>query len=214
MNMKINSKGLFCEKDLNSNITSCNEAFLKHSGYKKYDAVLGHNDQQFPWQDYADVYRKHELDAIAGNNYSIVFPGVDFKQHTSLYIHNKVQKKDDSGKILGVTCHIVEIFDPSIFELVSILNQHALNKKQIYRLDKKSNLGLSTRQEEVLFYLVRGKTAKSIANVLHISVRTVESYLNDIKLKLGCNSKSELIEFAIYNGFLEKILNLNGIICT
>lgn len=206
MNSK-NFKGLFCEKDMNSAVTSCNEIFLKNIGSTNYDNVLGRTDYEFPWQKYADIYRKHELDVIAGNDYSIVFPGVNFENRTSLYIHNKAQKKDNSGKIIGIVCHIVEIFDSSILELVFTLNECALNKQQIYRSSRKHDLTLSARQEEVLFYLVRGKTTKNIARILNLSARTIESYLNDIKLKLGCSSKSELIEFAIYSGFLEKIPN-------
>jgi DNA-binding CsgD family transcriptional regulator len=43
---------------------------------------------------------------------------------------------------------------------------------------------------------------KEIAKILNLSVRTVESYFMIIKLKLGCNNKSQIIEKAINSGFL------------
>ncbi len=56
------------------------------------------------------------------------------------------------------------------------------------------NQYLSKRESECLRLTVRGKSAKQIAIELEISRRTVEEYLNNIKLKLGVFSKSELID--------------------
>jgi DNA-binding CsgD family transcriptional regulator len=52
---------------------------------------------------------------------------------------------------------------------------------------------------------MRGKSMKQIASILNLSVRTVESYFALIKLKLGCNNKSQIIEKAINSGFLHYI---------
>lgn len=56
---------------------------------------------------------------------------------------------------------------------------------------------LSKRETQCLYYLVRGKTNKGIANKLDISTRTVEHYVENIKYKMGVFSKSELIEKTI-----------------
>jgi len=53
----------------------------------------------------------------------------------------------------------------------------------------------TSRQMEVLTYLGRGFTAKQIAKKLTLSVRTIESYINDIKLKLDIKNKSDLISY-------------------
>lgn len=52
---------------------------------------------------------------------------------------------------------------------------------------------LSRREVECLQYLLRGQSLKSIAQLLNISIRTVETHINNIKRKLGCNYKSELL---------------------
>jgi DNA-binding CsgD family transcriptional regulator len=55
---------------------------------------------------------------------------------------------------------------------------------------------LSKREQECLKYLLQGKTAKEIGAALSISYRTVESYIESIKNKLGCWSKNELCAIA------------------
>lgn len=53
---------------------------------------------------------------------------------------------------------------------------------------------LSKRETEVMSHLVRGKTAKEIALLMHRSRRTVEHHIANIKQKSQCHSKSELID--------------------
>ena len=51
---------------------------------------------------------------------------------------------------------------------------------------------LTKREWECLKHIAHGRTAKEIARILLISYRTVESYIDNVKQKVGCNSKSEL----------------------
>ena len=59
---------------------------------------------------------------------------------------------------------------------------------------KLGNVSLTPREQECLEYTVKGYTAKQIAKQLALSPRTVEEYLNQIKIKLGVGSKQELIQ--------------------
>ena len=53
------------------------------------------------------------------------------------------------------------------------------------------------RQKECLQYLVRGKTAKEIADILGLSKRTIENYIDTIKVKFNVSTRSELIDLII-----------------
>lgn len=55
---------------------------------------------------------------------------------------------------------------------------------------------LTSREKECLCLLVMGKTAKQTALVMHISARTVEFHLNNIKDKFACRTKLELMSKA------------------
>ena len=66
---------------------------------------------------------------------------------------------------------------------------------------QKDALGLLTaRQREILQLLAAGKSAKEIANVLHISARTVSFHKYKMMEQLGTENSAELIHFAIKHG--------------
>jgi DNA-binding CsgD family transcriptional regulator len=64
---------------------------------------------------------------------------------------------------------------------------------------RRTNIGmdaLSRREREVAVFASRGETANEIAERLFVSKRTVESHLVNIYVKLGVESKTELIRRA------------------
>jgi DNA-binding NarL/FixJ family response regulator len=58
---------------------------------------------------------------------------------------------------------------------------------------------LTDRELEVLEAIGRGSTAPQIAQDLHLSVKTVETYRERAKKKLGLRTSSELLRFAVLN---------------
>lgn len=62
---------------------------------------------------------------------------------------------------------------------------------------------LSEREQEVLQFLAQGFTNQAIADRLHLSVKTVESYRARLLTKLRMKSRAELTQFAIESGLLQ-----------
>jgi DNA-binding NarL/FixJ family response regulator len=58
---------------------------------------------------------------------------------------------------------------------------------------------LSPRQRDVLQLVAEGQNTKEIAQILHLSTRTVEFHRQRIKGMLGLNSTAELVQYAIQN---------------
>lgn len=52
---------------------------------------------------------------------------------------------------------------------------------------------LTDQQLECLFHLVKGKTIRKIGETMKLSHRTVEHYLEAVKIKLSCKTREELI---------------------
>lgn len=204
--MDMNSRllGLYAKKDVNSVITECDEMFLRYTGAKSKDEIIGHTDFEFVWQEYAPLYRQHEIEILNGNEYSAIIPVKDSEDNTLLFLHNKIRTTDANGKTTGLIVRAVEILNPNYHELISTLSKVNTKKNQIFALGKNiDNIKLSARQKQCLFFLVYGKSAKAIAKILKISPRTVEVHIDILKIKFSCHTKNELIDTAINMGFLD-----------
>jgi len=59
---------------------------------------------------------------------------------------------------------------------------------------------LTTREREVLQLMSEGKRTSQIADLLHISIKTVETHRQQIMNKLGIRSVAELTKYAIREG--------------
>jgi DNA-binding CsgD family transcriptional regulator len=57
---------------------------------------------------------------------------------------------------------------------------------------------LTPKEKEILTFIARGFPASFIAKSLNLSRRTVENYIANIKTKLNCNSKVELIQKSLH----------------
>jgi DNA-binding NarL/FixJ family response regulator len=61
---------------------------------------------------------------------------------------------------------------------------------------------LTPRQREVLQLIAEGRSAKEIAHLLHISIRTAEAHKARILDTLGIRTTAELVQYAIRQGIL------------
>ena len=61
---------------------------------------------------------------------------------------------------------------------------------------------LTLRQREVLQLLAEGRTAKEVANLLHITSRTVEFHKGQIMDHLNLKTTADLIKYALTHGIL------------
>ncbi|MBA3237955.1 MAG: LuxR family transcriptional regulator [Parachlamydiaceae bacterium] len=105
----------------------------------------------------------------------------------------KREAKDLIGKIKADGFNIrkergIESFDMPV-EVA--LSKYDKNTQQF--LKKVS--GLSPQEQKCLTYFQQGKSAQDTAAVMGISQRTVESYFEMIKSKLGCISKYDLLDY-------------------
>ena len=145
--MKINKAiGIIAEKDCESRIVNCNNLFLYYAGINSKNNILGLTDYNFPWQEHADLYRQHELDALSGNNYSTIIPLKDCNNNDLLFLHTKTQKSDTKGQGTGIACHALEIINPDAYRLFHFLKMTSLPETKQYCINHQSiNTNLSKR---------------------------------------------------------------------
>jgi DNA-binding CsgD family transcriptional regulator len=68
------------------------------------------------------------------------------------------------------------------------------------------------REAEVMIQLLHGKTLNAAAKYLNLSPRTIEFYVKNMKTKLACRTKSELIGKVFASDFIKKVDFFNSLI--
>ena len=81
---------------------------------------------------------------------------------------------------------------PKIFRVYSLGNHYG----DIY---------FTKREAECMVWLLRGKTVNGVATLLKLSPRTVEYYLKNMKAKLRCRTKFELIDRVYESDFMKNV---------
>jgi len=71
-----------------------------------------------------------------------------------------------------------------------------------YKFNDLPEVWLTNREMDILRMLREGKTSKEIADKLHLSVKTVKSYREDLLRKTKTKNSTELIEFVNNNSIL------------
>jgi DNA-binding CsgD family transcriptional regulator len=129
---------------------------------------------------------------------------VDALKNFSLYFKEKFSqeiKENDPSKLISTRVKITESSLVEKQKVKSLFNNLNINS---YKLDDK--VSLSKREFECLFYLVQGRTMKEIARFMNLSFRTIEFHLNNVKRKLNCNKKSQVIDTLLKNVVFSSLL--------
>lgn len=123
----------------------------------------------------------------------------------TVHVGRKEPIFDDNKKAVGVIWHGIDITDAYTVAISTQLARFS-GLQNNYELSNHGGcLSLSPRESQVLFLIMRGKTAKLAATVLGVSHRTVQQYIDSLKQKFGVESKVELIDTAIARGYMSQI---------
>ncbi|MDQ2995348.1 MAG: LuxR C-terminal-related transcriptional regulator [Pseudomonadota bacterium] len=100
---------------------------------------------------------------------------------------------DDSVKLILPYYHQKKCGDKILIDgLENITNIHFSDKSN--HIANETIRSISQREKDCLELVGQGYTMKNIAKQLHISPRTVENHLRNIKEKCGINTKNQLVE--------------------
>lgn len=76
-----------------------------------------------------------------------------------------------------------------------VRNEYGLGKKH-------PNVHFSQREAECMLLLLKGMLVREAAEELALSVRTAEYYVLNMRAKLGCQTKAELLDLVAKSSFL------------
>ncbi len=63
-----------------------------------------------------------------------------------------------------------------------------------------NGIKFTKREVDIISCILSGKGVKAIAKLLNLSPRTVETHINNVKIKIGVSSKEHIIELAEFYG--------------
>lgn len=205
---------LLWKKDMNSVYSAINPTFTHLMGFKKPENVIGIKDENIPCglSKFADIFLSHDQHVIkTGLPLRLLEIQPCVNNVWKVFSVSKLPLYNNKGQISGTMAHANDVTDifANMSELLSMIqsidNKNTFYQNSYYIDNMPNQIELTDRQSECLFFLIRGKTAKEISELLKLSIRTIEHYIDHIKVKYECKSKSELIEKCISKGLLSMI---------
>ncbi len=124
----------------------------------------------------------------------------------TLVLCEKSPLVNNNGKPIGIFMYFIDITNHNLIDYSRFIlgNEFYPSKRKSFSYliedGTLNHYGLSERQIECLFLLLRGKSDKDTARILGLSPRTVESYINEIKFKMDCSTRSQIIEKSFHEG--------------
>lgn len=204
-------------KDAASIFIYANEEYGNIIGLKHHLDVIDRSDFDMPCDTVvcAQAFRDQDKEVMAsGQTLRILdihpFAGGEWKA----YLTTKRPLHGETEGVIGTIFHGEDITSPCTIELGSLLGRiytgdqlYDSTNEGSYWLGERSKMPihLTTRESEILFFLIRGYSIKSIAEIFHVSMRTVEDHVGSLRHKFVCTNKASLIEHAIYLGYLHYI---------
>lgn len=166
-------------KDNKGKYLGCNDIMALNIGLAKSTDVIGLTDYDMVWSEDANLLHEHDNLVLA-------------KDQPISFLERGFVKS-------GEYCRFASIKAPLISKQGIIGLSFILYKNGAFESHFPT---LSEQQSKCLYHLTKGLSIKQIGQALDLSPKTVENYLNVVKTKLRCNSRSELIAYAIKRGGL------------
>ncbi|MBA2657783.1 MAG: PAS and helix-turn-helix domain-containing protein [Tatlockia sp.] len=192
----------------NHEIANLNDQCLRNLDYlSRHDAVGATFEKKI--NNKSQILKIYENDnQVIRNKQFCVFEEIG-DLNNGIHLHTltfKFPLFNDNKQLLGLIGCAIILQDRSFSEVAadfSIISNQLLLDKPIAKTEKASSSTnipyFSPREIDILRLLIQGKTAKETAKILNLSHRTVEYYLQNIKIKANVENKSQLIEKAIYH---------------
>lgn len=204
----------FWKKSINSVYMEVNSACAELFGINNKREVSGFTDYDIPCKisEFAETFQQQDrLVVDTGNSIKILEIHTCAKNQLKIMLNTKNPLRDDNDKIIGTFAYCIDI-SKQLGEIANVLStisdcgdSKKLMKGSYLLHHDELNSFLTNREMDCLFYLLRGKSSKQTAAILKISFRTVEQYIEQVKNKFQCETKSDLIELAIGKGYMNII---------
>ena len=193
-------------------IQNINESNAATVGFVSIHSALGKTIRSVYQSPAADFSIHHDKKVISSRHAIIEEEHCVRKDSTSFTcITGKMPWYDENNNVIGILgCSVALGLNDkqdihasmSSFNKLGLLSSlHGPNN--IFTILNKHKIFLTKRELEILRLTIRGLSAKTIAERIALSHRTIESYLENIKYKFSVTTKEALIE-----KIMDKLINI------
>jgi DNA-binding CsgD family transcriptional regulator len=200
----VQSPNLFLvAKDTNHKFVYCNNNFAHALGFDSPNQLLGKTDEDIFDNTHSAIYRAGDVHILRGGIFVNVPESQPHVSRIAKILTTKNQMRSNTGEIKGIVVSFIDITGLA-YRFVNELMNFTKNGSNYYFKVGNQNEYFTEGQYRVFKYLVFGYPSKSIAEILSLSHRTVENYVNTIKIKLQCGSKHHIPEAAMRLGIIQQ----------
>lgn len=188
-------------KDVNRHYLGANKALLEMKRLRGIDDISGKTDEELSPSSIEEneIFQQQDLSVIKGNKVLTVHSD---SKTSDIYLLEKSPITDQNNIVTGLIYHCRPFHKNEVFRMLKQLDDNLqLNTSHYVLNDHHNKYELTNREIECVFLLVRGKSAREIGVLLSLSKRTVESYIENIKNKMDCQNKAEILVKAVLNGY-------------
>lgn len=184
-----------------------NESFAKMAGLNS-QLIIGKTDRDLNWKVKVDPGRWALMDAQVLAGESIVRAEETYRcaQGDFTILITRTPYRGDDGEIAGILGNFVDCTGRLILETSGKFDE---DKHRLY-LEFVPDW-LSAAEVRVCFYLIQGFPAPRIAEKIGTSISTIRFHIDNIKNKMQCDHKSEIVEVAMRTGIAWKIFSLQHV---
>ena len=178
-------------------ITFANDECAEVCGMNSTTDFNGKTAFDFLEKRHALVATRHDVDVMLNNKLGIIeYDLLRLDGHCYQTLNFKFPLYNETRDVIGTFgCGIILGRNDLAASLTKLIDIGLLNINDGINLKQKNNsVYLSRRELQCLRQSIRGKSARQVAIEIGISQRTVEEYLNNIKLKMGVKTKAEMID--------------------
>jgi len=167
--------------------------------------VAGKMDYEWMPKEDAENLIKNDQQILDNHLTRSFLEVVNFRgaKHSLSCLSIKTILKNSANQTEGIFGFSFILNENNLSQPKKIFNKYTLSKAinfPILLLPSLCQSKLTQKEKECIYELAKGKSAKQIAHALRNSPRTIETHLQNIKQKLGCHTRAQIIEKAFEEG--------------
>ncbi len=201
---------LFGWKDVESRYMGISEHMISFSGLGTRDLLLGKQDCDIAqFSPKASSYMEWDQIAMKVKPVQMIEKcAVANSEFIDTFTIKIPIYRDKTDKVIGIFYYAIPTKDYNNHYLIANLcvgskSAITLSGSNYQLIHHDQTIYLTEQESMLLYYYLRGRTAKEIACVLDLSKRTIDAYIETIKSKLHCRTRSHIVDLVIENGMFD-----------